>query len=97
MATSALHKRAAKRRSLLRSYTNNWDLYLLLVPVLAYFIIFRYLPMAGVQIAFKDYYANKGIWGSPWVGLANFIKFFKSYQFFQVVSNTICFLKNNKH
>ena len=89
MATSALHKRAAKRRSLLRSYTNNWDLYLLLVPVLAYFIIFRYLPMAGVQIAFKDYYANKGIWGSPWVGMKHFARFFDGYYFSRLLGNTV--------
>lgn len=68
---------------------NDWQLYLfLLVPVL-YIIIFAYVPMLGAQIAFRRYSARLGIWGSPWVGLANFKKFFESYQFVRVVSNTI--------
>lgn len=80
---------ALARRSLVRSYVNNWDLYLLLIPVLAYFIIFRYWPMAGVQIAFKDFYANRGIWGSPWAGLKHFERFFSGYYFPRLMRNTI--------
>ena len=53
------------RRKILRS----WQLYLFLVPALVYFIVFHYVPMFGVQIAFKDYRARAGIWGSKWVGL----------------------------
>jgi putative aldouronate transport system permease protein len=65
------------------------QLYLfLLIPVI-YIIIFAYVPMFGVQIAFRRYSARLGIWGSPWIGLANFQKFFSSYQFVRVVSNTI--------
>lgn len=78
-----------KRRSLVRGYTNNWDLYLLLIPVLAYFVIFRYWPMAGVQIAFKDFFANKGIWGSPWAGLKHFERFFNGYYFGRLMGNTV--------
>ena len=47
----------------------NWQLYLFLLPALAYFLIFRYYPMLGLQIAFKKYRAANGIWNSPWVGL----------------------------
>jgi putative aldouronate transport system permease protein len=72
-----------------RRIRNDWQLYLFLIVPLVYIIIFAYVPMAGVQIAFRKYSARLGIWGSPWVGLANFIKFFKSYQFLNVVSNTV--------
>ena len=68
---------------------NNWQLYLFLLVPVVYIIIFAYIPMAGVQIAFRRYSARMGIWGSPWVGFTNFIKFFQSYQFVRVVSNTV--------
>ena len=44
----------------------NWELYLMILPVLAFYIIFLYFPMYGASIAFKDYRAKLGIWGSPW-------------------------------
>jgi putative aldouronate transport system permease protein len=73
----------------LQHVKNDWQLYLfLLIPVI-YIIVFAYVPMAGAQIAFRKYSGRLGIWGSPWVGFANFIKFFKSYQFVRVVSNTV--------
>lgn len=68
---------------------NNWQLYVLILPVLAYYIVFHYAPMYGVQIAFKDYYFIKGIWGSPWVGFEHFNRFFKSYFFGTLLKNTI--------
>ena len=71
-----------------RRIRNDWQLYLFLLVPLAYIIIFAYIPMAGAQIAFRRFAARYGIWGSPWVGLENFIKFFRSYQFVQVVTNT---------
>lgn len=58
------------------------------IPV-AYLIIFKYLPMYGVQIAFRDYAPAKGITGSPWVGFKHFQKFISNYQFKQIVWNTI--------
>lgn len=67
----------------------NWDLYLLILPVFAYFIIFEYYPMYGVQIAFKDFLATKGILGSPWVGLKHFERFFDSYYFWRLIRNTL--------
>lgn len=67
----------------------NWDLYLLISPVIAYFIIFYYLPLYGVQIAFKDFSAVKGIWDSPWVGLKHFNRFFDSYYFWRLIKNTL--------
>lgn len=65
------------------------QLYLIFLLPLIWFIIFRYVPMYGLQIAFKDYKAADGIWGSKWVGLANFNKFFNSYVFTRVVTNTL--------
>lgn len=67
----------------------NWDLYLLILPVVLYFIIFKYWPMYGVQIAFKNYIATKGIWGSPWAGMRHFNRFFKSYHFQSLIKNTL--------
>lgn len=67
----------------------NYDLYLFLLPTLLYFAIFHYGPMYGVQIAFKNYIATEGIWGSQWVGMENFRRFFNSFQFQTVVLNTI--------
>jgi putative aldouronate transport system permease protein len=67
----------------------NWQLYLLLLPTLIYFLVFRYWPMYGVQIAFKDFSGSLGIWDSPWVGFAHFERFFSSYQFWDLLKNTI--------
>lgn len=72
-----------------QAYRKNFDLYLLMLPVVLYFIIFKYWPMYGVQIAFKDYIATKGIWGSNWVGLKHFLRFFRSYHFGLVIKNTL--------
>lgn len=67
----------------------NWQLYLMFLPVLAYFIIFHYVPMYGVQIAFKDFAGTLGIWGSPWVGLEHFKRFFNSAYFSEILWNTV--------
>jgi ABC-type polysaccharide transport system permease subunit len=67
----------------------NWQLYTFMVLPLAYLILFRYVPMAGAQIAFKKFTLADGIWGSPWVGFDNFIKFFKAFQFRLVITNTV--------
>ena len=68
---------------------NNWDLYCMLIPVAVFYILFHYAPMYGVQIAFKDFLASKGIWGSPWVGMKHFNRFFNSYYFERLLFNTI--------
>lgn len=67
----------------------DWQLYVLLLPTLAYYIIFHYWPMYGVQIAFKQFSAAKGITGSDWVGLEHFERFFQSYQFTTLLKNTL--------
>lgn len=65
------------------------QLYLLMLPSIIIFLIFTYYPMYGVIIAFKDFKPALGIMGSKWVGMKNFITFFKSYQFSVTIKNTI--------
>ena len=72
-----------------RAFKKNWELYVLLLPVLLYFTIFHYFPLYGLQIAFKDFIATKGITGSPWVGLKHFERFFDSYYFWRLIKNTV--------
>ncbi len=67
----------------------DWQLVVLALMPVTYFVIFHYLPMYGVQIAFKDYIAAKGIVGSPWVGFKQFQRFFNSYQFWPLIKNTL--------
>jgi multiple sugar transport system permease protein/putative aldouronate transport system permease protein len=64
-------------------------LYLLLALPLLYLLLFRYAPMYGAQIAFKNYSVTKGIWDSPWTGFANFNRFFHSYDFWRIMKNTL--------
>ncbi|MDD7270856.1 MAG: ABC transporter permease subunit [Spirochaetales bacterium] len=72
-----------------RALRRDWQLMVLCILPVAYFIIFYYVPMYGVQIAFKDFKAIKGIWGSPWVGLKHFKRFFNSSQFWPLLKNTL--------
>jgi putative aldouronate transport system permease protein len=72
-----------------RYLSRYWILYAMLVPVLAYFAIFKYAPMYGVIIAWKRYSPSQGILGSPWVGWRNFESFFSSVYFYPVLRNTV--------
>lgn len=69
----------------------NWLLYLFLFPCLMYVVVFNYIPLYGIQIAFKDFRAVLGIWGSPFADpwYANFARFFDSYQFTTLLYNTL--------
>lgn len=64
------------------------SVYLMLAPVVAFYLVFHYGPMYGAMIAFKDFVPSLGIWGSDWVGFRNFTDFFSSHYFFRVVRNT---------
>ena len=64
-------------------------LYLMILPVVAYYIIFHYVPMYGIQIAFKDFIPKLGFSGSPWVGFDHFTRFFSGYNFRNLLLNTI--------
>lgn len=63
--------------------------YLIILPGLVYFALFRYGPLYLAQIAFKDFQPLLGVEGSPWVGLQNFVSFFHSYYFSQLLANTL--------
>lgn len=64
-------------------------LYLMMVPGLAYLVINNYIPLAGLQLAFKKFKYTEGIWGSPWVGLKNFSFLFKTNDAWSLFRNTI--------
>lgn len=69
---------------------NNWQLYVFfMLPALALTIIFKYLPMGGLAIAFQDYNNRKGIWGSDFVGFAHFARFLSSPDFISLMANTL--------
>ena len=78
-----------KSRKIWAHIKQDGGLYLLLLPAVLYALIFLYAPMGGVLIAFEDYLPTKGIFGSPWVGLKYFIKFFNAYNFKQIFFNTL--------
>jgi putative aldouronate transport system permease protein len=79
----------AQRRGTLRGMARVWQLYLLMALPFAYLVIFKYIPMYGAQIAFRDYSISAGIWHSRWVGLHYFVRFFRSYEFWRVTWNTV--------
>lgn len=81
--------RRKSTRSLPVRIIRAWQLYLFLLPTLIYFAVFQYGPLYGAQIAFRDYLGALGIWGSPWVGFANFARFFKSSLFVNLLTNTL--------
>jgi putative aldouronate transport system permease protein len=74
--------------SYLQDFRKNKGLYLMALPVLVYYIIFHYLPMAGLVIAFQDYNLFKGFQGSKWVGLDNFIRFLTGPNIARLIRNT---------
>lgn len=78
-----------QRKKLCRRILANWQIYVLILPMFIYILIFNYLPMAGLQIAFRDFRASKGIWGSKWVGMKYFIKFFNFPNCWKIIRNTL--------
>lgn len=82
-------KRKTAGGRLLTNFKRNGDLYLMLVPGLILLIIFKYVPMYGVSIAFKDFNIFKGMYGSPWVGMDNFVRLFHTEEFYRIFRNTL--------
>ena len=82
-------KRSRKKLRLSHRIFLNWQVYIFLLPALIYFAVFHYAPMYGVLIAFKNYNATAGIWGSQWAGFAHFQRLFRSPQFTSILQNTI--------
>ncbi len=67
----------------------HWELYVVMLPALIYLIIFKYVPMYGVVLAFKNFNLSQGILGSPWCGFQHFREFFSSYEFSRLLINTL--------
>ncbi|CAH1202198.1 putative multiple-sugar transport system permease YteP [Paenibacillus allorhizoplanae] len=67
----------------------HWTLYVMMVIPMTFFIIFKYIPMAGVMVAFKDYNIFKGVWASQWVGFAVFKEIFAMPEFYKALRNTL--------
>ena len=91
---STTSSRAAMRDSMQQKplwtrIKKNWILYLFFLPCFIYIILFSYAPLYGIQIAFRDFKGVLGIWGSPWVGFKHFENFFNSYQFWDLLKNTL--------
>jgi putative aldouronate transport system permease protein len=81
--------RKRKGRLLLeKAWKERW-LYILMLPGIIYFLVYKYLPMAGIVIAFQDYMPRRGVLGSDWVGAEHFIRFFTERQFWQLFRNTL--------
>lgn len=91
MKIPGTNTRAATRhgKSLWKRIMSSWELYLLLIPGIILTIIYKYIPMYGVQIAFRDYIPTLGFSGSPWVGLKWFQKFFTNYKSWDMIRNTV--------
>lgn len=89
MKQAKAEKNGLGRKWKLSDYKRSWQLYVLLILPMIYLLVFCYYPMFGAQIAFKNYSARLGIWGSPWVGMQHFQKFAESYQFWPIIRNTL--------
>ena len=82
-------KRKTYDTSLRHDMAMNKGLYLLAIPIIAFFLIFNYAPMAGLVIAFQDFKPQRGILGSNWVGMKNFVDFFTNPSFWTILRNTL--------
>ncbi len=75
-------------RRFVHALSRDYQLWILLLPTIAFFIVFHYLPLYGIQIAFKDYKAVQGILGSKWVGMKHFVDFFSTFYSSRLLINT---------
>lgn len=79
-----------KNGSWKKDFKQNYSLYILMIPIVVYFIIFNYIPMFGILIAFENYRPALGVFKSEWVGFQNFIDLFTSNSFARCIKNTVC-------
>lgn len=84
-----LRRKKSSKDVFLTELRQNWQLYLLMVIPFLYILIFKYVPMWGAQVAFRNYTPVKGVLNSEWVGLTHFIKFFSSAKCWQIIWNTL--------
>ncbi|KAF6628228.1 MULTISPECIES: ABC transporter permease [Paenibacillus] len=83
------HSTIKPNRNIWNQIKRDYELYLFLLPIIIIYLVFKYYPMYGIQIAFKDFSPSRGIWGSEWVGFKHFIDFFDSYNFWTIMTNTL--------
>lgn len=88
-AEKKLQQRKQNRKNRLKAVKRHWQLYLIVALPVIYLIVFRYMPIIGSQIAFRDYTFRGGIWNSPFVGWKHFKTFFSSPQFSRLMINTL--------
>jgi putative aldouronate transport system permease protein len=86
---TAMVNRDLRRGDAIRKLVKSRELYIMLIPVVVYYILFHYAPMYGVLIAFKKFSPTKGILGSDWVGLKYFLQFFNGYDCWDLIRNTL--------
>ena len=86
-----MNNRLTKHNRILARLKRDWLLYVLLIPVLAWYIIFCYAPMAGVTLAFREFRYDTGLWHSPWVGFQWFKRMFADRDVWTAIRNTIIF------
>lgn len=77
------------RKRFVKNFRRDWQLHLLLLLPVIYLFVFKYWPMYGVQIAFRDYRPRAGVTGSEWVGVKWFVQFLTSYDFKKIFGNTL--------
>ena len=73
-----------------KDFAQFWPVYVMFLPLMVYYIIFNYIPMGGIMMAFEKYSVSKGIFHSPWVGLKNFQTLFSGSGFPLAIRNTVC-------
>ncbi len=83
-----MHRDRTKKEKIKHDFKINWVVYLMALPIVLYFIIFHYLPMLGIVIAFEDFSPIQGYFKSDWIGFENFEAFFGSYYFGRLLTNT---------
>lgn len=86
---SSPRKKSLRASAPAKSFRLHWQLYLLLLLPLVWVIVFRYWPMFGLQIAFKNFKISKGFWNSSWVGFKYFEQFLTDYSFKRLITNTV--------
>ncbi len=85
----ALKPKMSVGKPLQRRIRDNWQLYVMLLVPVVLTVIYKYIPMYGIQIAFRDYKASRGMWGSEWVGLEWFERFFTAPTCGRMIKNTV--------
>ncbi|WP_441294195.1 ABC transporter permease [Bacillus sp. FJAT-27225] len=70
-------------------FLKHWQLYSMILPGFIFFVVFKYIPLGGIVIAFQDYNVYRGIFESPWVGLKHFINLFEYPEFYEILTNTV--------